>query len=102
VIVLGHVLMPAAPVGRRQDLVGGLLHRQDQAPQEAPYLRNTQRGVRPRVARNAPRLLRSCTEGRLFLSASTALVPARKTVNRAKAHKARVLWRYQPVQLRTS
>ena len=36
VIVLGQALMPTAPAGPREDLLGGLLHREDQPPQEPP------------------------------------------------------------------
>jgi hypothetical protein len=37
-----------------------------------------------------------------FFKASTAMIPARSTDSRAKAHMASVICRYQPVQLRTS
>jgi hypothetical protein len=33
---LGQALMPTAPAGPREDLLGGLLHREDQPPQEPP------------------------------------------------------------------
>ena len=102
VIIFGQALMPAAPVGPRQDLAGRLLHRQDHAPEEAANLLNAQRDSRPRSALNAAKLLLDCGGGRLFFNASTAMAPARSTVSRANAHMARVICRYHPVQLRTS
>src|SRR5262245_56276859 len=99
--MFGAGLMPAPPVGPGHDMVRRLLHHQDQAPEEPTNLRDTQRDARPRPALNAARLCPGCGGGRLFFKASTAVAPARSTANRAKAHMARVIWRYQPVQLRT-
>ena len=82
--------------------MGGLLDGQDQPPQQPANLRNTQREASPRLALNTVRELLSGGGPRLFFNASTAMAPARKTVNRAKAHMARVICRYHPVQLRTS
>src|SRR5262245_16159328 len=94
--------MPPAPAGPGQDVLGGLLHGQDQPPQEPSNLRHAQREARQRLALNAVRGLTSGGGGRLFFSCSTAMAPARKMVNRANAHIASVICRYQPVQLRTS
>jgi hypothetical protein len=102
VIVFRDALMPATPAGPGHHVARALLERQDQAPQEPPNLLDSQREVSPRVALNAARLLLPWRDGRLFLNASTAMAPARKTTNRAKAHMASVICRYQPVQLRTS
>ena len=82
-IVLGQALMPTAPAGPGQDLLGGLLHGEDQPPQEPPQLRDAQRDRRPRRALNAARMLRSRVGGRLFFNASTAIVPARITTKNA-------------------
>lgn len=94
--------MPAPPLGPGHHVVHGMLERQPQAPQEPPKLLYAQRDGSPRLALNAARLRRSWEDSRLFLNASTAMAPARKVVSRASAYMARVIWRYQPVQLRTS
>jgi hypothetical protein len=101
-MILGDRLMPTAPLRPRQDVAGGLLHSQDQAPQQAADLRHAQGDRSPRPALKAARLRRSWGGGRLFFNASTAIVPARRTVNKASAHMASVICRYHPVQLRTS
>jgi hypothetical protein len=82
-------------------MVGGLLHRQDHAPEQAAPLLNAQREARPRPALNAARRLRGGGSGRLLFHASSAMAPARSTVSRPNAPMARVLCRYHPVQLRT-
>jgi hypothetical protein len=102
VIILGELLMPPAPAGPGQDVVGGLLHGQDQPPQEPPNLGHAQREARPRLALNAVSGLTSGGGGRLFFNCSSAMAPARKMVSRARAHIASVICRYHPVQLRTS
>jgi hypothetical protein len=102
VIVLGSGLMPTTPVGPGQDVVRRVLRREDDAPEEPANLLDTQREARPRPALKAARLCPAWGTSRLFFNASTARHPARSTVSRAKAHMARVIWRYQPVQLRTS
>jgi hypothetical protein len=83
VIILGHALMPAAPLRPRQDLGHGLLQGQDEPPQEPPNLRDTQGEPRPRWALNPVRPLGSWGDGRLFFNASTAIAPARKPTNKA-------------------
>ena len=79
-----------------------LRHRQDQSPQPPPQCGDAQGEARPRLALNAVSALVSWEGRRLFLHTSTALVPARMMVSRAQAHRARVLGRYPPVQVRTS
>jgi hypothetical protein len=54
--ILGEALMPAAPVGPCQDVVGGLLHGEDYAPEEPANLLDTQWDARPRAALKAARL----------------------------------------------
>jgi hypothetical protein len=83
-------------------MVRRLQDRQDPAPEEPTTRLDTQREARPRPAVEAARLCPGWGTSRLFFKASRAMVPARSTANRAKAHMARVIWRYQPVQLRTS
>ena len=83
VMVLGSRLMPAAPLGPGQHVVGGRLDRQDQAPEEPANLLDAQRDPRPRPALNAARLLSVWGGGRLFCNASTASAPARRTVRSA-------------------
>jgi hypothetical protein len=83
VIVLGQALMPTAPAGPRQALLGSLLHGEDQPPQQPSQLRDAQRGRRPRRALNPARILRAWVGGRLFFNASTAMVPARITTKSA-------------------
>src|ERR687884_436915 len=102
VIIRREALRPATPAGPGHHVARALLERQDQAPQEPPNLLDTQREVSPRVVLHAARRLRSWRDGRRFLTASTAMAPARTTTNRAKAHMASVRCRDQPVQLRTA
>src|SRR5262245_46509 len=102
VVILGSALVPTAPLRPGQGLVNGLLHGHDQPPQQPPQLWNAQRQDRPRLALNAAKLLCCWTGGKVFVNASTAMAPARMTGNSAKAYMARVMCRYQPVQLRTS
>jgi hypothetical protein len=94
--------MPAAPVRPGQEVTSGLLHGQDQPPQQPAHLGHPQWEARPRLALNTARECLFCGGSRRFLNASTAMLPARKTVNSAKAHMARVICRYHPVPLRTS
>src|SRR4030095_11848885 len=68
----------------------------------AAAARHAHREARPRWALNVPSGLAVWGGGRLFFNASTAIVPARMTVSRANAHIARVICRYQAVQLRIS
>jgi hypothetical protein len=102
VIVGGQLLMPPAPAEPGDHGLGGLLHGEDQAPQPLPNLRHAQREARPRRALKAARGWAFWTGGRHFFNTSTAIAPARSTVSRASVHMARVICRYQPVQLRTS
>ena len=102
VIIAGETLMPTAPPGPRHDPLGGLLHSQDQPPQEPTNLGDAQREESPRLALNAANELASRAGGRLFFNCSTAMAPARKMVSRARAHIASVICRHHPVQLRTS
>jgi hypothetical protein len=97
---LGDGLMPPPPVRPGQDVVDGVLRRQLQAPEQPTQFGHAQGDQSPRLALNAARLLGP--DGGLFLKASTAIAPARSTDSRARAHMAKVIWRYQPVQLRTS
>src|SRR4029453_15091897 len=102
VVVLGGGLVPPTPVRPTQDVTGRLRHGQDQSPQQPTPLGDAQREERPRPALNAASGLTSRGGHRLFLNASTAIGPARMIVSRANAHMARVIGRYQPVQVRTS
>src|SRR5215475_1201121 len=99
--ILGDALMPAAPPRPGQNPFHGLLRGQHQTPEEAPNLADTQRHASPRVALNAAKLLglaASC----VFFGSSRGRWAACRTVNSAYAHMANVIWRYHPVQLRTS
>jgi hypothetical protein len=58
--------MPTAPAGPREDLLGRLLHGEDQPPQPPPQLGDAQRGRRPCRALNPARVLRSWAGSRLF------------------------------------
>ena len=83
VIIFGLPLMPPAPAGPPKDLNDGLLHGQDQAPEQPPNLWYAQRQARPCWALKAARPLRFWTGGGLFFNASTAMGPARKTTKSA-------------------
>src|SRR6516164_8959149 len=99
--LLSDPLMPAAPCGPGQHALHFLLRSQHQAPAEMTNLADTQRHAHPRVALKAAKLRRlGC--GSVFLGASGGRWAARRTVNSAYAHMASVIWRYHPVQLRTS
>ena len=101
-VILGNTLMVLTPLRPGQDVAGGLRHGQHSPPQQPPQLRHAQREVRPRRALNAASGLASGGDHRLFFNAWTAIVPARMIVSRANAHMARVICRYQAVQVRTA
>ena len=82
-IVWGQALMPTAPAGPREDLLGGLLHREDQPPQEPPQFGDAERDQRPWWAVNAARVLRSWAGVRLFFNTAMAISPARITTNQS-------------------
>jgi hypothetical protein len=48
VIICGEPLMPPTPAGPGEDLDHGLLHGQDEAPEQSPNLGHAQRDLRPR------------------------------------------------------
>jgi hypothetical protein len=76
VMIGGELWMPPTPPGPRDALVGGLLHGQDQPPQEPTPLGDAQREERPRLALNAVRGLPSGGGGRLW--AGRVREPARR------------------------
>jgi hypothetical protein len=90
VIIAAETLMPRATPGPSRDLLGGLLHSQDQPPQEPTNRRDAQREESPPLALNAANGLASRAGGRLFLNCSTAMAPDRKMVRRARARIASV------------
>jgi hypothetical protein len=71
-------------------------------PSQPPPLGHAPREAKPRQALNAASGLASGGSDRLFLTVSTAIVPARLMTRRANAHMASVTGRYSPVQVRTS
>lgn len=85
-----QALRPPAPAGPRAHVLGGLPHGHDQPPQPPPNLGHAQREVRPRLALNTARLLRT-RGGRRFFTASPAMAPAHSPTSRASAHLARVI-----------
>src|SRR5215218_8067270 len=99
---LGLSLVSASPVRPRQYLLGGLLHRQDERPEQMANLCDTQPNQRPRRVLKVAMLLPCSRPRPPFFGRSAALAAARITVSVACAHIANVIWRYQPVQLRTS
>src|SRR5882672_6134134 len=68
-----QLLMPPAPAGPGDHVLGGLLHGQDHAPQQPPQLGHAQREARPRRALKAARGWCVWTGGRLFCNASPAI-----------------------------
>src|SRR5256886_10456903 len=93
---------PPPPPRQGGEGAHGGAHTKPNPPQQPPQLGHAQREARPRRALNAASGLATWGGGRLFFNASTAIVPARMTISRANAHIARVICRYQAVQLRTS
>ena len=83
VIGLGTGLMPAAPVGPRQEVAGGVRHRQDHSPEASAHLLDAPRHPRPRPALHAARRLPLWRGRSLVLHASTASAPARRMVRSA-------------------
>jgi hypothetical protein len=94
--------MRPAPRRPGEHVAEGLLHRQDQAPQQPASLGDAQGHPSPQRALKAVKRLLGWQDDRLFFNISTAMTPARRTVSRARAPIARVIGRYHPVQLRTS
>ena len=99
--VLGDALMPAAPRRPGQYPFHFLLRGQHQTPEETPNLADTQRHTSHRIALKAAKLL-GLGDSHVFWGSSGGRWAARRTVNSAYAHMASVIWRYHPVQLRTS
>ena len=95
VAALGHPLVAAPPVGPGQDAPHPARHAQDQAPQEAPDLRQAQDTARPRARLKAAR---PGVPGLFFWGCGRSSSAAR----RARAQRASVACRYQPCALRTS
>ena len=89
-------------LGRLATHVATLLRGKHKAPEETTNFAHTQRPPSPRVALNAARLLGVRWDNVFFGVSSGGRWAARSTVNSAYAHMASVIWRYHPVQLRTS
>src|SRR5690242_11302813 len=100
--IFGDPLMPAAPCGPGQNALHFLLRGEHKAPEETPNFAHTQRHPSPRVALKAARLLGLRWANVFFGVSADGRWAARSTVNSAYAHMASVIWRYHPVQLRTS
>ena len=93
-------MVPAPPCRPGQKAVNARLRGQYEAPDEAPHLTDAQRHTNPREALKAVKLL--CVEpcAGFFPPPALGGCVARSPVNNAEAPRAKVLWRYQPVQLR--
>jgi hypothetical protein len=83
-------------------LATGLLHGQDQPPQQPANLRDAQRDPRPRPALNAASGLASGGAAAFFTCLHRHRSRAQDSQECVAPHLARVRWRYQPVHLRTS
>ena len=100
--ILGDALMPAAPCRPGQNPFHFLLRGQHETPEETTHLTDTQRHNSPREALKTVRLLPEEPCDIFFNGGAAGRCAARRTVNSAYAHMAKVICRYHPVQLRTS
>jgi hypothetical protein len=102
VIKLGYPLVPAPPRGPYKNVADSLLGRQYAPPEEAAHLGDAQRDPPLRAALHAARLCNGTWASIFAGSARSCRCPARTTVSSAYAHRAMVIGRDHPVQLRTS
>jgi hypothetical protein len=102
VIVARPGLMPAPPRRPAQYRCHVTLENQDQLPEQPPYFGTTQAHTRLRWALKTAKLLCAGWFGSPFFGAASAPVSWRITLKKALAHIASVMWRYQPVNERTS
>lgn len=102
VIVARPGLMPTPPRRPAQDCRCTALDRQDQLPQQAPNFRTTQPDRSPRWALKFAKLLAPSRLRSPFFGAAAAPLSLRMTLKKALTHIAKVMWRYQPVNERTS
>src|SRR5712691_3448595 len=100
--ILGDTLVPAAPSRPGKYTLRALLGGQHKTTEEVPNLPDTSRHTSAREALKAVRLLDVEPWGVFFNGGGVGRCPARSTVSSAYAHIAKVMCRYQPVQLRTS
>jgi hypothetical protein len=101
VIIAGPRLVPSAPPRPLQDARRAPLYRNHQLPEQPADFGPTQADWSPRWALKRARLVlgKPCAP---FFRATSVPVAARTTAKNACAHMANVMWRYHPVQLRTS
>lgn len=94
-------LMPPAPPRPVQDARRAPLYRRHQVPEQPADFGAAQADWSPRCALKRAKLvvMSLCAP---FLGATPVPVSARTTAKNACAHMANVMWRYHPVQLRTS
>jgi len=101
VIIAGPGLVPPAPLRPVQEACHALRCRSPELPKQPADFGRAQADWSPRWALKRAKLVAvgPCPP---FLGAASAPVSARRTVKNACAHMANVMWRYHPVQLRTS
>src|SRR5262245_29516579 len=94
-------LMPPAPPRPVQDAHRAPLYHSYQLPEQPSDFGAAQADRSPRCALKCAKLvvISLCAP---FLGATSVSVSARTTAKNACAHMANVMWRYHPVQLRTS
>jgi hypothetical protein len=101
VIVACPGLMPPAPLRPAQDVRRAPLSHRDKLPEQTSDFGPAQADRSPRCALKRAKLV-FITPCPPFGGATSVPVSARTTAKNACAHMANVVWRYHPVQLRTS
>jgi hypothetical protein len=101
VIIPCPSLMPPAPPRPVQDARRAPLSNSHQLPEQPSDFGRAQADRSPRCALKRARLV-IVTPCAPFGGATSVPVSARTTAKNACAHMAKVMWRYHPVQLRTS
>jgi hypothetical protein len=93
--------MPPAPLRPAQDARRAPLSDRHKLPEQPSDFGSAQADRSPRCALKRAKLV-VVSPGAPFWGATSVPVSARTTAKNACAHIAHVMWRYHPVQLRTS
>src|SRR5215831_9235573 len=100
VIIACPGLMPPAPARPVQNVRHAPLSQRHALPEQPADFPSAQADRSPRCALKRAKLVFSpCAP---FFGATSVAVAVRTTAKNAWAHMAKVMWRYHPVQLRTS
>jgi hypothetical protein len=101
VIITRPGLVPPTPPRPMHDACRTALYTHHELPEQSPDFSPAQSDRSPRFALKWDKLV-LVSPWALFLGVTSVPVLARTTAKNACAHMANVMWRYHPVQLRTS